>query len=886
MEESSGKAMMLSPTRISVATRALSMIEKPTTAPSELTFSGRSGSVVIAPTLSRRTSMVQKSVNPFAQTPRAPPAPVKDLISIIRAAAIMNAPTTVESAAAKAALYDQIGLEVSEISDGDLSDEKIFSVFKMAASSATKNGTGAALSSAMSCSSKDDLSGNNRHVRSTTFNGRESISSSALANIARRRRSSAQPSSGWVEAEQDKDTLEKSGSIGFRDAVSSSARTSVAFRRQPMPKREPGKLKRFLNTVVLPSVRSGMGFETKELETGGLWSESTDIAGPMRTIRMLHNKLQVTIEEFDETMSTRVEENDRSWVESYRNGLEAVERNTRHQFEEQLKKLSRENEFIRLESERAFKQNDRWREEIQELRIFKSCSESEQRLLLEDYARVRLKCKWIYKKLKESRGKQKCYVCESCIASNGRDYIGSKRTMRPESAPEKRSNQQTPSSSKTQSRPKSSPEKRSSWTEPPCEQDGNVAGAVPRIEYTTEDGNEGWSSEFESSEEENLDDCAFENRDRTTLAAENSLHNDEGSSSSEDLSDWEQWCRELTAKERKWNSSTASKLLSGPAPPSVIHIGEGPQTANVEKPFASRPTSAIRNAHSRTATKWHEGLKDLRKKIRKEKEKRHEAPEPESLRRQLLAVLSECYKDIQGRKAYESHRSQEGASEKGPTAHGNSDVPENMTIHDRASFLSKMESQEDLVKSIIDALSACLDRPGTKHDFGPPTVALNHDTPMLRNNREGVPDISHVRNENRWYGEPLPSQQRVSTLAAGRTTSRNSMGESGSEHKRNQKDAQPQILGIGLQSGEVRSPSPIQRGFTDVKGWIRHVQGTRLAKPHALNHLSSSSQICPRLASVSSMKSLRGQPHQMLQQRKVVPSSGDIGLEITGHCPS
>ncbi|KAJ3009570.1 UNVERIFIED_CONTAM: hypothetical protein HDU68_002602 [Siphonaria sp. JEL0065] len=71
------------------------------------------------------------------------------------------------------------------------------------------------------------------------------------------------------------------------------------------------------------------------------------------------------------------------------------------------------------------------------------------------------------------------------------------------------------------------------------------------------------------------------------------------SESSNSDSEWEAWCQETNFAKPGWNKSTASKLLSQKAPPSVIHIGENPM-AGLEDTVSERTKRTASSSYSKS----------------------------------------------------------------------------------------------------------------------------------------------------------------------------------------------------------------------------------------------------------------------------------------------
>ncbi|KNC96932.1 uncharacterized protein SPPG_07757 [Spizellomyces punctatus DAOM BR117] len=94
--------------------------------------------------------------------------------------------------------------------------------------------------------------------------------------------------------------------------------------------------------------------------------------------------------------------------------------------------------------------------------------------------------------------------------------------------------------------------------------------------------------------------------------------------------EWEEWCRTTHFTQPKWNQSTSTKALSGDAPPSVIHTGDGLLNSTDDE----RASSPTRDTHQANDTQ-----KRRRKRRRQLAEHRRQA----ELFTRLTDVLEECF---------------------------------------------------------------------------------------------------------------------------------------------------------------------------------------------------------------------------------------------------
>ncbi|KAJ3299409.1 hypothetical protein HK104_009011 [Borealophlyctis nickersoniae] len=293
-------------------------------------------------------------------------------VATVRAARILNSPTTPATATYKAVYYDHL---VNAYENG--ADDA--SALQTAALEA-RAATGTAKSSTVVGDSGDGMTAR----RMSISEGRASTAESPAASVP-------------------------SGTMKLKELFSNVIRPTVADKRQ----------------MQLSQPQPGAG-------GGGNGGMSTSGPGPTTTddkktgslsvseLRMLHRKIMLVMEDYEKVNREETEDRERSMLASYRRSIQAVEEMTRKKVIEEygklidhegckskISQLTRENNIMKEETKRVVNMNVDLLDQVQSLRLYKSTAESEHTLMIKELARRRMRCRVLRRRLKEAAQRER-----------------------------------------------------------------------------------------------------------------------------------------------------------------------------------------------------------------------------------------------------------------------------------------------------------------------------------------------------------------------------------------------------------------------------------------------------------------------------------------------
>ncbi|KAI9354088.1 hypothetical protein DFJ73DRAFT_319701 [Zopfochytrium polystomum] len=248
----------------------------------------------------------------------------------------------------------------------------------------------------------------------------------------------------------------------------------------------------------------------------------------MMNARVLHEKLMLAVDDFEHSVIAESNEKAKFMLDCYKQSVETVQKLTKKRVEDEYQKymnhkecesristLRRENIIMKDEIARLMKLHGDLDSEVSALRTFKSTADAETVLLVNDVAKKKLQCAALQSKLKAAEEKIRALERKSAELEAEKVVSGVKAAA-----------------------------------------GLDVAPAAPRtIAPLTITRGEGYRDKENNTSGADEDD------------SRDSEMNDE---------EWKLWCKETEFSRPGWNKSTATKLLSQEAPPSVIHIGENP----------------------------------------------------------------------------------------------------------------------------------------------------------------------------------------------------------------------------------------------------------------------------------------------------------------------
>ncbi|KAI9101748.1 hypothetical protein DFS34DRAFT_428635 [Phlyctochytrium arcticum] len=340
-------------------------------------------------------------------------------MAVVQSAKLMSSPTTTESALSKARFYDSI---IESLGDGVEEGVALAEAVRAAKEVSAGGGGGAAASPLVS---KDS---GQRNISGSTMRlaGAEPTAVTALAS--RRQSLSSSPVPPQNPSIPPHLVL---GTIPATDSEAPSPRPSTNV--SPHPSRAPtpaaatsgrNKLKGLFNNVIKPSLAMDPKYGTGGgSSAGGAAAGAGQAAGSassMAKMRMLHRKLQNTVDEYDTVTLDEAYGRERQLLESTRLQLEKTREDVRRavtaEWEKRCKHdacnskismLSRENFLMKDETNRTMKINRELTTAVQALSVFKSNAESEQKLMVNELARRRLRTRTMRKKLNTLRARLK-----------------------------------------------------------------------------------------------------------------------------------------------------------------------------------------------------------------------------------------------------------------------------------------------------------------------------------------------------------------------------------------------------------------------------------------------------------------------------------------------
>ncbi|KAJ3037655.1 hypothetical protein HDV00_001460 [Rhizophlyctis rosea] len=562
-----------------------------------------------APAASHRRASTAN--NPPINIPTATPS----FITMVRAARIMNTPTTPASAMQKASFYDSI---VDKIRDGLAEDS--------------------AVSEAVEEVAQRTVAAGSHSRRSSSFAGappgmaRRSSMQAGAAAAANRPSTESQP----IAPEQP--TLEQTAPAQpsrlkglFHNIIRPSIQKGAeqAKGQKPLRSAPATKLSDERKSVTIKEAHD-LGNANAEDDNEEEEDEDEQASGvSMTQLRMMHRKLMMVVDDYDRVTRERNEEHERDLLRSYRSTLESVEEATRKAMMDEygklidhngcnakISQLSKENEIMKEETKRIVNMNVDLMNQLTKLKVFKSNAQSEHTLMIKQLAKRRMRCRMLRRKLAELQGDQ-LPGDESGVESE---------------AGRVRSNTMAWKRSAGLVRGMLSDAERT------------VVQKSDGEEFSSEYDTNGGGREMASGEE----GSSLEEREYTDYDSEEEDFDQEEES--------ERWSAEKKKRARPiWNPSTITNLLSQKAPPSVIHTGDGPgipydpamEEALVSK--TPRPESAlsdIDDRRERRHRKCRQENQRLRDMISKEKSLRKSLLATSVNRQQsisqLMNVLQEC----------------------------------------------------------------------------------------------------------------------------------------------------------------------------------------------------------------------------------------------------
>ncbi|KAI8616926.1 hypothetical protein BC830DRAFT_1167426 [Chytriomyces sp. MP71] len=287
-----------------------------------------------------------------------------------------------------------------------------------------------------------------------------------------------------------------------------------------------------LKQIVAPAVRRGIREGMPDL---------------MIQARILHNKTHRLMDQFCHGLDAEYHTRARDMLLAYRESVVTIETKTATRIAKEwearanhselyarIAKLENENASLKKHSLDTLAMNSALQREVQDLRRDNSNNRDEYAILISENARRKLKCASLRRQLKRLRQAIEDQL-EETDAHYHASFRDSSRRSRVPLARDSRRN-----------RDSGARESSGNGTDSFTEDSGGE---------TSRKGNYGG------------------NDNRDNLGSDDDINGSE-----EDLNDedWETWCRDTQFTKPNWNKSTASKILSQKAPPSVIHIGENP----------------------------------------------------------------------------------------------------------------------------------------------------------------------------------------------------------------------------------------------------------------------------------------------------------------------
>ncbi|KAJ3333489.1 hypothetical protein HDU76_007478 [Blyttiomyces sp. JEL0837] len=513
-----------------------------------------------------------------------------------------------------------------------------------------------------------------------------------------------------------------------------------------------GSLKGFVNKIVRPSVKTTIndGFDWRDID--------------MSTIRVMHKKLMFAIDDYDYVTQSDSNARASGMLESYKQSVENVEVLTRkkvaaeyekrinhHECDAQIHNLRKENKIMKEETSRTMTLNSELSKEVEDLRLFKSNAEAETKILLGDVAKRRLQCSALRRRLKlsiqrseEAERYAATVEAELAVAHASLMAAGVGPVITPRvSVMSALSNYNSFSDTKLATANAEGGGGGANNMATPST--GNNIGRLSRA-FWKRRRSSAWAmkgGQHQRSDDENTDGGGVTNsdsegasghrsrtgRDVSDSERDDTMDEEEEVDEDDDINEeeWEQWCKETEFSKPTWNRSTATKLLSQAPPPSVIHIGENPLAGLAEAVETVAATSTSSNttgaavvaAVSGAATamnmeitedsavkkmKKDEFLAKVHNKCHKKIQKIRDLLENERMARKqltifagkkskLLNLLEDCLRDELCRTGQTISEVNQEESEVGAEA--------------RQSFLHSLQARENLLRSLIIAVSSC-----------------------------------------------------------------------------------------------------------------------------------------------------------------------------------
>ncbi|KAJ3216647.1 hypothetical protein HDU67_009175 [Dinochytrium kinnereticum] len=483
--------------------------------------------------------------NPFSLTSTGQPTISNAIVSYIQASRIINLPSSYETSLGKAAFYDEI------IAATDEGDDEL---------TALERGALAAKAVQKELEELEELKAAQQEVEAPRENMNEQPleEPTVAANV--------QPTDDGEESSRkldskvsielplsaDPDLMIMSPSL---NPPSHPAWPSVSSPKHPKNGRGfkssfgNGTFRGFIDNIIRPAVRGKMYYDYPSTTGGDLTS-----------IRMLYNKLVLTIDDYDHVTLADANARAKEMLDSYRQSIEAVEKLTRQRVVAEYQKLI---------------------QEVEELKVYKSNAEAEMKILLSDCAKRRIYCSALKKRFKTISDKLE--ETEKVVISLEADLaaqsaVNPNYTMTPRSSLSKRSsfdmrgfNGKRRSTLQVLRLSKFGPE---------------IEGDNDSLAFSSDEDRMSITSRRSRDAGHVLkkpirEDCE-DGKSRCGLNSSGFATSDDNMSE-DDVNDeeWEAWCKENDFRRPTWNTSVKSSLLNT-SPPSVIHIGDNQAAGVVE----------------------------------------------------------------------------------------------------------------------------------------------------------------------------------------------------------------------------------------------------------------------------------------------------------------
>ncbi|KAI9346523.1 hypothetical protein BDR26DRAFT_954700 [Obelidium mucronatum] len=275
-----------------------------------------------------------------------------------------------------------------------------------------------------------------------------------------------------------------------------------------------------------------------------------------------------------------------------------------------------------------------------------------------------------------------------------------------------------------------------------------------------------------------------------TSSSYRSYNSDDLENSNSD-SEWEAWCQTTSFSKPGWNTSTASKLLSQKAPPSVIHIGESPM-AGIEETVSLGARGTTNSAYSKSLMSDSEDESTAKKRASNELKAKFHAKCTREIQRlrelveiergkaktykmaavpnekksrimEIIDILQEC---LASQEKYRTTEMKTKSSNIFQIDHGalesvdsvNDERDEDRVLDPYKPFLDSLKSNESLLWSLLNAISA--------HDAS----KADHQQALLRS---PSPTRSHM---SRPQSACTQKKSRPSSASSRNTTASTTLG--------------------------------------------------------------------------------------------------------------